>query len=257
MTYQRVPPVPSGYSNTYQIFQAPGQVVILNEMIHDARVVPLDGRPPIDGRIRQWNGDGRGPLGRRHARDRDDALPRRHDVAGVPGHPRPARGRAVHPHRRRHHRVPLHDSRRRRPTRAPSRWSCLSSAPPATSSTSTRVTRGTTRSPTCWAVSASWRPPRSGHRKSREFAPAPVRGTSARFRSFHAFRRASRQPPSLGRSDRPLQVRGQQGLSKSSRRYSAGDTRIDVMQSSQSPLHGPSMSSRSLMSAVMVRGTPE
>ena len=60
MTYQRVPPVPSGYSNTYQIFQAPGQVVILNEMIHDVRVVPLDGRPPIDGRIRQWNGDGRG-----------------------------------------------------------------------------------------------------------------------------------------------------------------------------------------------------
>ncbi len=60
MTYQRVPPVPSGYSNTYQIFQAPGQVAILNEMIHDVRVVPLDGRPPIDGRIRQWNGDGRG-----------------------------------------------------------------------------------------------------------------------------------------------------------------------------------------------------
>ena len=60
MTYQRVPPVPSGYSNAYQIFQSPGQVVILNEMIHDVRVVPLDGRPPIDGRIRQWNGDGRG-----------------------------------------------------------------------------------------------------------------------------------------------------------------------------------------------------
>ena len=60
MTYQRVPPVPSGYSNAYQIFQGPGQVVILNEMIHDVRVVPLDGRPPIDGRIRQWNGDGRG-----------------------------------------------------------------------------------------------------------------------------------------------------------------------------------------------------
>ncbi len=60
MTYQRVPPVPSGYSNAYHIFQTPGQVVILNEMIHDVRVVPLDGRPPIDGRIRQWNGDGRG-----------------------------------------------------------------------------------------------------------------------------------------------------------------------------------------------------
>ena len=60
MTYQRVPPVPSGYSNAYQIFQSPGQVVILNEMIHDVRVVPLDGRPLIDARIRQWNGDGRG-----------------------------------------------------------------------------------------------------------------------------------------------------------------------------------------------------
>ena len=60
MTYQRVPPVPSGYSNTYHIFQSPGQVAILNEMIHDVRVVPLDGRAPIDGRIRQWNGDSRG-----------------------------------------------------------------------------------------------------------------------------------------------------------------------------------------------------
>ena len=60
MTYQRVPPVPSGYSNAYHIFQSPGQVVILNEMIHDVRVVHLDGRAPIDTRIRQWNGDSRG-----------------------------------------------------------------------------------------------------------------------------------------------------------------------------------------------------
>ena len=60
MTYQRVPPVPSGYSNTYQIVQSPGYVAILNEMIHDVRVVPLDGRSPLDQRIRQWNGDARG-----------------------------------------------------------------------------------------------------------------------------------------------------------------------------------------------------
>ena len=60
MTYQRVPPVPSGYNNTYHIIQTPGYVAILNEMIHDVRFVPLDGRPPIDGRIRQWNGDSRG-----------------------------------------------------------------------------------------------------------------------------------------------------------------------------------------------------
>ena len=60
MTYQRVPPVPSGYNNTYHIFQTPGQVVIFNEMIHDVRVIPLDGRDPINAKIRQWNGDSRG-----------------------------------------------------------------------------------------------------------------------------------------------------------------------------------------------------
>ena len=111
MTYQRVPPVPSGYSNTYQIFQAPGQVVILNEMIHDIRVVPVDGRPRIDGRIRQWNGDGRGrwegdTLVVETTHYRDDTTWR-----GFPGTRDPARGGALHPHRRRHHRLPLHDSR--------------------------------------------------------------------------------------------------------------------------------------------------
>ena len=60
MTYQRVPPVPSGYNNTYHILQTPGHVAIFNEMIHDVRFVPLDGRAPIDDGIWQWNGDSRG-----------------------------------------------------------------------------------------------------------------------------------------------------------------------------------------------------
>ncbi len=60
MTYQRVPPVPSGYNNTYHIFQTPGYVAILNEMIHDVRFIPLDGRPHVSQHIRQWNGDSRG-----------------------------------------------------------------------------------------------------------------------------------------------------------------------------------------------------
>ncbi len=60
MTYQRVPPVPSGYNNTYHILQTPGHVAIFNGMIHDVRFVPLDGRAPIDDGIRQWNGDSRG-----------------------------------------------------------------------------------------------------------------------------------------------------------------------------------------------------
>jgi hypothetical protein len=60
MTYQRSPPVPSGYNNTYQILQSPGQVAILNEMIHDVRFIPLDDRAHVSARIRQWNGDSRG-----------------------------------------------------------------------------------------------------------------------------------------------------------------------------------------------------
>jgi hypothetical protein len=50
--------IPGSYNNNFQLFQTPGYVVILNEMVHDARIVPLDGRP--HGSIRQWKGDSRG-----------------------------------------------------------------------------------------------------------------------------------------------------------------------------------------------------
>ena len=55
--YHGVPPLPSGYNNTYQIFQTPGSVVILDENIHDVRTIPLDGRPHLRSGIRQWNGN--------------------------------------------------------------------------------------------------------------------------------------------------------------------------------------------------------
>jgi hypothetical protein len=58
--YHGVPPLPSGYNNTYQIFQTPGYVAILDENIHDVRGIPLDGRPHIGQNIRQWNGSSRG-----------------------------------------------------------------------------------------------------------------------------------------------------------------------------------------------------
>ena len=54
------PMMPSGYNSNYQILQAPGYVVILIEMIHDFRIIPLDGRPHIAPDIRQWLGDSRG-----------------------------------------------------------------------------------------------------------------------------------------------------------------------------------------------------
>ena len=60
ITYHRVPPLPSGYNNTYQIFQTPGYVAIVDENIHDVRGIPLDGRPHVGAHIRQWNGDSRG-----------------------------------------------------------------------------------------------------------------------------------------------------------------------------------------------------
>ena len=55
------PPInPGGYNNNIQLFQAPGYVAILNEQIHDVRVIPLDGRPHLEPGIRQWMGDSRG-----------------------------------------------------------------------------------------------------------------------------------------------------------------------------------------------------
>ena len=43
-----------------QVFQTPGYVVIFNEMVHDARIVPLVPRDPLPGHLRQWMGDSRG-----------------------------------------------------------------------------------------------------------------------------------------------------------------------------------------------------
>jgi hypothetical protein len=54
------PMLPSAYNNNYRIVQAPGYVTILVEMIHDARIIPLDGRPHLPQHIRPWMGDSRG-----------------------------------------------------------------------------------------------------------------------------------------------------------------------------------------------------
>jgi hypothetical protein len=61
MGFNSGPPfVPSMYNNNVQIFQTKTHVVIMTEMIHDARVVPIDGRPPLDQALQQWSGDSRG-----------------------------------------------------------------------------------------------------------------------------------------------------------------------------------------------------
>ena len=61
MGFNSGPPMnPSAYNNNMQLFQTDDHVVILNEMVHDARVVPLDGSPHLPGHVRQWKGDSRG-----------------------------------------------------------------------------------------------------------------------------------------------------------------------------------------------------
>ena len=54
------PMLPTGYNNNYLILQTPDHVVIQVEMIHDTRIIPLDGRPRPDRGIPQWLGEMRG-----------------------------------------------------------------------------------------------------------------------------------------------------------------------------------------------------
>ena len=52
--------LPGGYGNGNKIMQAPGYVIIINEMVHESRVVPLDGRAHVRAGIRTYMGDSRG-----------------------------------------------------------------------------------------------------------------------------------------------------------------------------------------------------
>jgi hypothetical protein len=54
------PMMNAGYNANYQIVQSPGYVMILTEMIHDVRVIPLDNRPAPAPGVRQWTGVSRG-----------------------------------------------------------------------------------------------------------------------------------------------------------------------------------------------------
>ena len=55
-----VPNLLAGYNSFYQIIQNSDHVVVLMEMIHDARIIPIDGPPHVDDEIRQLHGDSRG-----------------------------------------------------------------------------------------------------------------------------------------------------------------------------------------------------
>jgi hypothetical protein len=60
-----VPRVGGNYSSggvfgLYEIVQTPGYVVLFSEAIHDARIIPLDGRPHLPPSVHTWSGDSRG-----------------------------------------------------------------------------------------------------------------------------------------------------------------------------------------------------
>jgi hypothetical protein len=52
--------LPVIYNNGNVIVQAPGYVAFVNEMIHETRIIPLDGRPHVEAGIKLWMGDSRG-----------------------------------------------------------------------------------------------------------------------------------------------------------------------------------------------------
>jgi hypothetical protein len=54
------PLTPSAYNNNIQIVQTRDYVMIMTEMVHDARIVPLDGRPHLPPALQRWFGDSRG-----------------------------------------------------------------------------------------------------------------------------------------------------------------------------------------------------
>jgi hypothetical protein len=54
------PMLPSAYNNNYQLVQTEDYVLIVNEMVHATRIIPLDGRAPPPAAIRQWLGSSRG-----------------------------------------------------------------------------------------------------------------------------------------------------------------------------------------------------
>ena len=58
--YRGIPSIPTGYNNNYHFFQTPDTVVILQEHIHDLRVIHLDGRPHLPDGVRQFAGSSRG-----------------------------------------------------------------------------------------------------------------------------------------------------------------------------------------------------
>ena len=58
--FRPLPRLPTGYNNNYEVVQSPGYVAILQEQMHEVRVIPVDGRPHLKPSLPQWHGSSRG-----------------------------------------------------------------------------------------------------------------------------------------------------------------------------------------------------
>ena len=96
--------MPGMYNVDVQLVQTKQYFAIVNEMIHDTRIVPLDGWP--HGTIPQWFGDSRGHW------EGATMVVETVNQGAVPGvRSKSDSDRAVHSHRREHDRIPVHDGR--------------------------------------------------------------------------------------------------------------------------------------------------
>ena len=100
------PCCPGPYNNTYVIAQTPDYVAIRVEMIHETRIIPLDGRPHLPSHIRQYIGRHAGALGRRRTGCGDHQHPAHRGRSRRPGQRSDPAARLERAHRR-------HDSHRR------------------------------------------------------------------------------------------------------------------------------------------------
>ena len=77
------PMLPGAYNNNYQIMQSPGYVMILVEMIHEPRIIPLDGRPHLPQHVRSVDRELGRPVGGRNAGRRNNQFHRQDGVSGI------------------------------------------------------------------------------------------------------------------------------------------------------------------------------
>ena len=101
--------LPTLYNNNIQIVQSPDIVVIVHEMIHEARVVPLDDRPPLNDDVQGLDWLYARTLGRGHAGRRDDEFQRQEQLSWLDH--RSAPHRALYARRQRSPRTSAHRQR--------------------------------------------------------------------------------------------------------------------------------------------------